>query len=528
MKIKILLVTANFYLFFFLSNSNSIGQAVMKFSPSTASTGEPFITGQIKNRYFCVYPTDSVPQLVIYNPELREVSSFSWNSIIPGESFIASQAFTLEDKLSVLLQEKTNEGLKIRCIDLDENGTRVSDRILVTDSAPAGSSLIEYHIEISKNSKYVLLYRGVRINSDGFLFKGYLFDNNWNIINQFQIPVEKHETEDNWFGAMVDIEGNIQSFVFSAADSWRKGTKLRIHSISRLNGEMKSEQIEIGRKRLINYVVREDTLSHFIQLQAIATRQQTKDPLDGLAFISFPFQRNGKISYSSYDFSREQKKRLAKDITSGSNLLERSVIESPSSFTQGGLFFTSILVEGDSSGFKKRQYENQKLLKADEFNNITTLPMRNTYGSSPYNSAISKYQNPTANYDRVNRYSKSGVETNKKNSYPVRLTILTNTPNGTSVFWAEKNFHKANRPFYTGSFSFVKDNTLKMLAYIFDTDKPVLYLLTTSDQIEMKKIEIPENILLLLSDARLVNENTCLIPYVNSKTREYGIAKFVF
>lgn len=523
---KILPVTLYIFFSLFLFIDACIGQSIVQFSGSETHSGKPFIAGQIKNRYFCIYPNDSVPQLVIYDHDLQLVSRFPWNSFIPGESFIASRVFAIDNKLVILLQQKTSDGLKIRCIDLDENGTRLNDRILITDSTVADSVLIEYHAEISKNSKYILLYRGIKINADSFLFKGYLFDDKWNNIKQFEIPIEKHETEDNWFGAIVDIEGNIHSLVFSSADSWRKGTKFRIHSISKLSDEMKSEQIEIGKKRLINYVLREDTLSRVIQLQAIATRQHSKDPLDGLAFISFPLQRNGKIDYSSYNFDREQKKRLAKGITSGADLLGSSIIESPSSFTQGGLFITSIHVQSDSYGLKKSPYGNRELSGFDEFSNVITLHRRNTYSSSPYNSPIIQYPK-TANNDQ-NRYNRAMTGNSRKDKRPVRLTILKNTSHGTSVFWAEKMLQKSVQSFYNDNFSFVQDNSLKMLAYIFDLDKPVLYLLTTSEQIEMQKLEIPDNILLLLSDARLITQNSCLIPYINNKSREYGIAKIAF
>ena len=274
------------------------------------------------------------------------------------------------------------------------------------------------------------------------MFRGYLFDNNLNTIKQFAYPVEKHETEDTWFGAMVDVEGNIQTLVFSAADSWRKGTKIRIHTIPILKDELKSEEIAVSNKRLINFVLWEDTLSNVIQLQATATWQHRHDPFAGLAFVTFPLQRNGKVSYSSYDFTSDQKSNFVRSITNASNLLGSSVIELPLSFTKGGDFFTSMLIQSDYPGIAKAAPvpDNRAVSKLNEL----YMPDKTIYrgqGNTPF------YAAPNTNSDKkqqdeINRLKK-GFGTPQKNtnniSRSARLVVLKNTAQGTLESWDDKS-----------------------------------------------------------------------------------------
>jgi hypothetical protein len=107
---------------------------------------------------------------------------------------------------------------------------------------------------------------------------------------------------------------------------------------------------------------------------------------------------------------------------------------------------------------------------------------------------------------------------------PAKLTVLKHTANGTLVFSTEKTVRKINEGLFNESFSFITDNSFRMLGYFVDVDKPELYLLTAGEEITMNKIETPAGYFLSLSGTKMINRNTCLIPYSDTRTGRYGIA----
>ncbi|CAN5812490.1 hypothetical protein BH11BAC3_BH11BAC3_05940 [soil metagenome] len=529
MKYKILQQLAIIFSLVFLSVADSTAQPIVHFSETIHFSGQPFILGQTEKNYFCLYPSDSMPELVIYDQGLREQSRLPWYSIVPKDTLTDYQTIIINNRLAILIEQKTAAGIQIRCINVDENGKRLNERTLVTDTTLKDFRLNQYAAEVSKNGKYILLYCGITTSSDDFQFRGFLFDNNWNSIKQFVFPVKKQETEDSWSGAMVDIEGNIHSLVFSAADSWRKGTKIQIHTIVSGTDEMKSEQVEVGNRRLINYVFREDTLLHAIQLKATSTWQHRKDAMAGIAYMSFPLQRNGKIRYASYDFSSEEKKSFTKNITAQNNLLNSSMIEFPWSFSPGGPFYTSLLIQSDYPGSAKIKpvSDNRAVSKLNEFY-MPDKAINRSSGNVPY------YAAPNQNSDRkqqdeINRLTKIKSWQNTKNiSREVRQIILKTTTQGTLETVTERVFKKGLLPFYDASFYTVKDNSLQMLTYIVNTRGPALYLLTDNNNVGMKEIKTPDNVFVLLNEGRMLTDNTCLLPYLNSKTGGYGMVTIVF
>ena len=338
MKIKILprvfIVVVGMLIFV----SGGITQPKIEFSELSGFTEKPIVLGLTPNLFYCLYPADSAAQLVIYNTDLKEQSKINWYSIVKPEPDAAYQPFTLGNHL-ILLTHKRNESIvNISCKILDEKGKTVSEKNLITDYSYKGQLVQPYEVEISKNRKYIMFYRAIKLNEENIMLKGYLFDNEWNNLKQFSVPIDKNETGDSWDGAYVDTEGNIHSIVYTNADSWKLGSRISIYTISTESDEASSEQIEVLKKRLFNYSISEDTIARLIRLQATVSWQHQKDALAGLAFISIPYSRTQKIEYASYQFSPDQKKQLAKNVTAEKKLISNTIIDFPSSFASGGSF----------------------------------------------------------------------------------------------------------------------------------------------------------------------------------------------
>ncbi|MEO6228590.1 MAG: hypothetical protein ABJB11_22180 [Ferruginibacter sp.] len=142
MKYKILQQFAIIFSLVFLSVADSNAQPILHFSETTHFSDQPFIIGQTEKSYFCLYPSDSVPELVIYDQSLREQSRLPWYSLVPKDTLTDYQTIIINNRLVILTEQKTADGVQIRCINVDENGMRLNERTLVTDKKPHDSLFV--------------------------------------------------------------------------------------------------------------------------------------------------------------------------------------------------------------------------------------------------------------------------------------------------------------------------------------------------------------------------------------------------
>lgn len=504
-------------------------QPAILFSDTKQFQHKPHIIGKTENRYFCLYPADSIPSLVIYDTDLREKSRLRWDSIVAAKTTISYHVFTVKNKLSILLKEKTTNGQQLKAVDIDENGNLAETNILFSDTTEKNNAARNYEVEISKNGKYILLYRGIRTDEEHMLFEGALFDNNWTLMKSFNYPLDKQDEEDSWYGATLDIEGNIHTMVFTSYNNWKLGTTIRIHTIPRTALDLSSEQVDIRRKRLINYSLREDTLPRSLQLQAITVQQNSKDPFAGISFVTFPFQRGKKISYLTYEFTADQKRNLYKGITSQKKLIDNSSIKYSSGLFQGGYYFTSILVTDYKETFNKQVVGRLMPESLSTTNqsfvydaNQQFFPNRNMPGMTP----AYRYGD---NYG-MERAGEKSPDQIVKNIVPnrARLAVIKNGSDGKLESWAQRDVYKSNEFVFDGQLLMIKNDSLQMLAYLFKDDVPSLFHVIPGKNIESRKIKMPEHYYLLLQDAMIISDEVTLVPYLDNSMHRYGIAKIIF
>ena len=496
----------------------TLAQPHIKFSELSSFTKKPIILGQTPDNFFCLYPDDSAAQLVIYNPELIEQTRLNWLSIVtpkPGEAY---QPFTLNNHLVILTHKKNESIINISCTIVDEKGKIVSEKNLITDYTYKGQLIQPYAVEVSKNGKYILFYRAIKLDEETIMLKGYLFDNTWNNLKEFSIPIDKNETGDSWDGAYVDIEGNIHTLVYTIADSWKLGSRIAIYSIAKDSGEAQSEKIEVLKKRLFNYSISEDTLAHVIRLQAIAAWQHQKDALEGLAFISIPYSRTRKIEYASYQFSSDQKKQLAKNVTAEKKLISNSIIDFPSSFASGGSFFTAINIHGDYLEENNQMPNPKKISKSTDEHFVYRPPNVQNDKNSKLADGHPAFPFTTDQRLRPNNFQ----------AVTENLAFFRNNQKGmlqSSVMHVVK---KNVLPFYDdGLFAIVKNNSLQLLGYLMTINGPSLTLLTENKD-GIIRVEAPGYNFIQFSHPTRIDDNSSLFPYVNIKSNQYGLARVSF
>jgi hypothetical protein len=499
---------------------HGIAQPKIIFSDLSPFDEQPIILGQTPNNYFCLYPNDSIPELVIYNSDLKEESRIDWYSLAAPKPGITYQPFTLGNSLVVLACEKNENIVTVRCVLINEKGKPVFEKNLFSDYSYKGQLNQPYSVDISKNGKYILFSRGAKLDEKTIIFKGYLFDNDWNNIKQFAVPFDKDETEDTWDGAVVDIEGNIHSIVYTMADSWKLGSTISVYTISRNSDEARAEKIEVLKKRLLNYSLSEDTTSHTIRLQATVAWQHQKEALAGIAFIDIPYSRSQKIEYASYQLTAEQKKLLAKNITAEKELLTNTNIEFPSSFVKGGSLFTVVNVHHD---YADPILNSKKMpaAKKDELylNQRTVFPtnddlqrLRRGYSQQQFPENTNRPPNTPFNSASITE----------------RIILLKNNNRGELESLVSHEVRKSIVPFYDNRlFPIIKNDSLQLIGYLIDLNGLALFLLTDKKD-GIKKIETPGNNFLLFSQPCRINDTSSLFPFTDIKTRKYGLAKIIF
>jgi len=402
---------------------------------------------------------------------------------------------------------------------VDEKGKIISEKNLITDYSYKGQLIQPYEVEVSKNGKYIMFYRALKLDEETIVLKGYLFDNNWNNLKEFSVPIDKNETGDSWDGAYVDIEGNIHTLVYTIADSWKLGSRISIYSIAKESGEAQSEKIEVLKKRLFNYSISEDTLAHNIRLQAIVAWQHQKDALEGLAFISIPYSRTRKIEYASYQFSSGQKKQLAKNVTAEKKLISNSIIDFPSSFASGGSFFTAINVHGDYLEKNDQMLNPKKIPRSTEEHFVYHPPNVNNDPKSKLADGQPAY--PFTNDKWTKRMDNFQAITEN-------LAFFRNNQKGilqSSVTHVVKI--DAAPSYDNGLFAIVKNNSLQLLGYLMTINGPSLTLLTENKD-GIKRIEAPGNNFILFSSPTRIDDKSNVFPYLDIKTHQYGLARVSF
>lgn len=254
--------------------------------------------------------------LVIDRPDsLRTLAYFFDSSyhLIKQEQLPAvaydAPLFSNDNGIHLLWQERVNDSIRFNLIRIAADGRVMPFQKMIPAEGKRGAY---QQVVADRQSRFFFFYSLLK-NQQSIFLKGILFDQQLSVLKKIDRAFAYDEDLQRLCSPLVDAKGNIHFLLYDKLTNYRLSANTELYTIPSDGDDAVVESFQFEKKKFYDVILYDPPGGSSIRMAGFYYDGSTKIK-QGLACISFPYERGNEISQKFFPLSKGQRDFIQKDM----------------------------------------------------------------------------------------------------------------------------------------------------------------------------------------------------------------------